>query len=127
VISINCQQKSAEELRRFKQEQWDRNVYPRMVKLEQAAHPEGQWFLGYLTVIDFSIYELVRYMDCIFDGQTATLPKLKDIESRVQELPAIKQYEQSPRAITEWCPTKLLEALKAMTENKDKAATAQAK
>jgi len=79
VITINCQQKSAEELKRFKEIQWTEKVYPRLLKLEQAVVGET-WFLDYLTIIDFSIYELIRYMDCIFDNQTVSLPKLKRIE-----------------------------------------------
>lgn len=74
-----------------------------------------EWFLDYLTIIDFSVYELNRYMDCIFDNQTCSLPKLKRIEERIRELPSIKEYEESSRAIVEWCPTKLLEGLKSMT------------
>jgi glutathione S-transferase len=114
VITINCQQKSAEELRRFKEVQWTEKVYPRLLKLEQAVVGE-HWFLDYLTIIDFSIYELIRYMDCIFDNQTASLPKLKRIETAISCLPAIQDYEQSSRAIVEWCPTKLLEGIKTLT------------
>lgn len=54
------------------------NVYPRILKLEEAAS-DNRWFLDYLTIIDFSIYELIRYMDNIFDGETQTFPKLKRI------------------------------------------------
>ena len=79
VISINCQQKSEEELRLFKLQQWRANVYPRLIKLEQAASDQS-WFLGYLTLIDFSIYELVRYMENIFEKVGESLPKLKKIE-----------------------------------------------
>jgi len=107
VITINCQQKSAEELQKFKLNQWNTHVYPRLMKLEEAAS-DGRWFLDYLTIIDFSMYELIRYMDNIFDGQTACLKKLKRIEKEVLQLEAIKNYEQSSRAIVEWCPTKLL-------------------
>jgi len=37
VISINCQEKSEEELNKFKRQQWKVNVYPRLVKIEQSA------------------------------------------------------------------------------------------
>lgn len=114
VITINCQQKSAEELKRFKDQQWAEKVYPRLLKIEEAVVGK-EWFLDYLTIIDFSVYELNRYMDCIFDNQTCSLPKLKRIEERIRDLPSIKEYEESSRAIVEWCPTKLLEGLKSMT------------
>jgi glutathione S-transferase len=114
VITINCQQKSAEELKRFKEIQWAEKVYPRLLKIEQAVVGK-EWFLEYLTIIDFSIYELIRYMDFIFENQTSSLPKLKRIETAVRNLAPIKEYEESPRAIVEWCPTKLLEGLRSMT------------
>ncbi len=37
VITINCQQKSEEELKKFKKQQWKANVYPRLIKIEEAA------------------------------------------------------------------------------------------
>lgn len=115
VITINCQQKSADQLRRFKEAQWNEKVLPRLIKLEQAASEDG-WFLGYLTIIDFSIYELVRYMECIFENLIGALPKLKRIEKLVGELRQIKEYEVSQRAIVEWCPTKLLAGLNTSTK-----------
>ncbi len=78
-----------------------------MLKIEQTA-TVNSWFLGYLTIIDFSIYELIRYMENIFDELVSDLPRLKRIERMFSGLPAIQEYERSGRAITEWCPTKIL-------------------
>ena len=36
------------------------------------------------------------------------------------ELPAIKHYETSPRAVTEWNPANLLASFKAMLAQKEK-------
>lgn len=41
------------------------------------------------------------------------LPRLKRIEKEVGNLKEIKDYENSARAITEWCPTKILEGMRA--------------
>ncbi len=82
--------------------------------MEQGANEDG-WFLGYLTIIDFSIYELVRYMECIFENLIGALPRLKKIEKAVGELRQIKEYEVSQRAIVEWCPTRLLAGLNTST------------
>lgn len=62
-------------------------------------------------------------MDNIFDNETQTFPKLKRIEQEFYKLPQIFGYENSPRAVTEWCPTKLLESFKAaaMLSNADKS------
>jgi hypothetical protein len=61
VIAINCQQKSAEDIQIIKTNQWKLNVSPRLIKYEEAAK-QDDWFMGYLTIVDFSIYELTKYM-----------------------------------------------------------------
>jgi hypothetical protein len=69
--------------------------------------------LGYLTIIDFSIYELVRYIEMLFPGKTTPLVRLNYIKNRIYELPEIKAYENSPRVITEMDPSTLLKKFKA--------------
>ena len=51
----------------LKKYQWKNNVAPRLQKYEEIAKQDN-WFLGYFTLIDLSMYELVRYMDLIFPG-----------------------------------------------------------
>ncbi len=67
VININCQKKTPQELIELKKNQWKNNVAPRLQKYEEIAK-QDDWFLGYFTLIDLSIYELIRYMDLIFPG-----------------------------------------------------------
>lgn len=62
----------------LKKNQWKYNVTPRLLKYEEIAK-EDTWFLGYFTLIDLSMYELVRYMDLIFPGEMAKFPKLFSI------------------------------------------------
>lgn len=51
-------------------------MLPRLLKYEQFAQGKC-WFLGYLTLIDFSIYELIRYMEMLFSNKIEeNLPKL---------------------------------------------------
>lgn len=40
--------------------------YENYVKSPEVS--ENGWFLGYLTLLDFSIYELIRYMKMLFPG-----------------------------------------------------------
>jgi hypothetical protein len=56
-------------------------------------------------------------MENIFDMVQQDLPNLKRIEKEVGNLKEIKDYETSARAITEWCPTKLLEGMKSLNNN----------
>ena len=100
----------------FKEKQWRESVSGRLQKYESFAH-EGDWFLGYLTIIDFSIYELVRYMELIFPGKLKEFPKILRIKEMISDLPEIRAYEESPRCISETDPTSLLAEL-----NKTKAA-----
>ena len=39
--------------------------------------------MGYLTIIDFSIYELVRYMEMIFEGKMMEFPNLRKITEMI--------------------------------------------
>ena len=68
--------------------------------------------MGYLTIIDFSIYELVRYMEMLFGEKMLEFPNLINIKNMVGALPQIQCYEKSSRAVTEMCPTSLLKQLK---------------
>ena len=68
--------------------------------------------MGYLTIIDFSIYELVHYIELIFGDKIEEFPKLKSITKMVGELPEIKAYEESEKAVREMCPTALLKQVK---------------
>ena len=63
-----------------------------MMKYEQFVKGKC-WFLGYLSIIDFSIYELMRYMEMLFPNTENSLPKLNFIKREVLNLPAIKVYE----------------------------------
>lgn len=73
----------------MKKAQWNNNVSPRLKKYEESAK-NGDWFLGYFTLIDLSIYELVRYMELIFPGEVDSFPKLLAIKERVSDIPQIK-------------------------------------
>lgn len=61
IICINCTNKNGEEFDRFKKKQWENCVFPALEKFEEMVRGNS-FFLDYLTIIDFSIYELIRYM-----------------------------------------------------------------
>lgn len=86
VISINCQKKTESEILKFKEEQWLLYVCPRLKKYEEKAQ-EDDWFMGYLTIVDFSIYELINYMEKIFINKLGHFKKLKNIAQKVGKIP----------------------------------------
>lgn len=51
--------------------------------------------LGYLSLFDFSIYELMHYIVIIFPKQIKDYRKLLEIERKVGDLPEVKAYEES--------------------------------
>lgn len=48
--------------------------------------------LGYLSLFDFSIYELVHYISIIFPKQIQDYKKLLEIEQKIGRIPEIKRY-----------------------------------
>lgn len=91
IINMNCQKKSQEEIRQFKEVQWRNVVAPKLQKYQDYATMD-YWFLEYLTIIDFSIYELMRYMELIFGDKVREFPKLMTITQKIGELPEIRKY-----------------------------------
>lgn len=71
--------------------------------------------MGYLTIIDFSLYELVRYMKMIFGAKMEKFVNLNRITDMLGNLPQIKAYEESDRSIKDMCPTVLLKKIKDNT------------
>lgn len=60
----------------------------------------GEWLLGYLTICDFFIYEMLPYLELFFPGSTGKCTNLRRIATNIGKLEKIKEYEQSDRAIT---------------------------
>ena len=74
--------------------------------------------MGYLSIIDFSIYELMRYMDMLFPGKTEVFTKMTRIKNMIYDIPQIKAYENSSRAIVEMDPSTLMKKFKAQQAKK---------
>ena len=66
--------------------------------------PDTDFFMGYLTICDFFIYELKQYCEIIFPDSMKNCHKLRRIADNVRRLPAISSYEESERAIKNWLP-----------------------
>ena len=70
------------------------------------------FYFGYLTVLDFSIYEIINYFRLLFPHETSRFTKLAQIRDRVAALPEIQAYENSHRAVVEFCPIKYFKKFK---------------
>lgn len=105
IIGTNSVEKpDAKEL----EKQWEKNLKLKLKKYEKACYKNGQWFLGYLTVIDFSIYELVRYMEWMYPGKMKVFESLCSIKAKFSILPEIKAYESSAESVKEMSPQNIL-------------------
>jgi hypothetical protein len=52
----------------------------------------GDWFFGYLSLMDFAIYEIMNHMERIYPNHMGQFPKLLALRSRLGALPAIAAY-----------------------------------
>lgn len=55
------------------------------------------WYLGYLTVADFFIYETTFYMSGLFPADFAKYDQFNDFKQRFEDIPQIKAYKESGR------------------------------
>ena len=72
----------------------------------------GPYFLDYMTIVDFFIYEVVHIMNKVMPEQVQEFPKLCQIHQKMASLPAISNYEKSKRAIQNHCPIDFFEQWK---------------
>lgn len=71
---------------------WEKNIYPKLQELE-AASAGREWFLGYLTVADFGLYEMMNNLLWLFPEIEDKLPNLTALQGRVRALERVKAYE----------------------------------
>ena len=60
----------------------------------------GHFYFGYLTIIDFSVYEIVSYFKRLFPKEINRFPKLLQLKNKVGAIPEIRAYEMSPRKVS---------------------------
>jgi hypothetical protein len=65
---------------------------------------KDSFYLGYLTILDFSMYEIVNHFQLLFPEEIQHFTKLIQIRDRVAALPEIKEYENSCRVVREYSP-----------------------
>lgn len=70
------------------------------------------FFLRYLTLIDFYIYELVYVIMLIDKDKMLEFPNLLSIYYHMREISQIRNYEDSEKAITDICPVEFFQKWK---------------
>jgi len=76
--------------------------------------------MGYLTYADFIIYESVNYLKLLLPHEMERFPHLCGIRDKVASLTAIREYEESRRAVKEFSPIRYFRHFKEKKKRKDK-------
>lgn len=98
LIRATCPNLSPEDAEKEKIELWNTHIREKLKFLE-TYDKIGEWFLGYLTVCDFFIYEMVSYFTLFFPNSMNKCVNLKRIAAQIGKLEKVKSYEESDRAI----------------------------
>ena len=77
---------------------------------KKCAH--NGFYLGYLTILDFLLYEIVNYCEKLFPQKIFKFPNLIQIRNSVLKIPKILEYEKSLRAVRDYCPLRYFNRFK---------------
>ena len=77
---------------------WCKSVRGTLLSYEAGAK-KGEFYLGYLTVIDFIIHEVLDHFKDIFWKERQYFTKLMAISDKIDKLPEIKTFLNSNRNI----------------------------
>jgi glutathione S-transferase len=91
---------------------WETTLKAKFLKLEATV--TDTFYLSYMTVVDFFIYEIVYFFTHEVPQYLADFPKLLHIYERMASIPQIAAYENSPKAIKEICPAEYFNKWKSM-------------
>lgn len=70
----------------------------------EAECPVEGWYYGYLTLMDFVVYELLNLLESVFWEEVGKFSRLKALRARFASIPEIRNYENSSRALSEHSP-----------------------
>ena len=59
---------------------------PLLLKLENEAKPDD-WYLGYISILDFVLYEVIIQINNNYPEELHKFPKLRTIKERVGRIP----------------------------------------
>jgi hypothetical protein len=65
----------------------------------ESISKEENWCLGYISILDFVIYEMINQISKFLPEKIQCFKKLLNVRNKVYELPEIKAYENSEKSI----------------------------
>lgn len=83
---------------------WKNTIQPKLEEYEKDCHEN--YYLGYLSLIDFFLYELIYLLKRIFPEKLNEFTKIKKVFQEFANISEIKSYEESTKAVKEVCPLK---------------------
>lgn len=90
---------------------WASKLEPILNDYEHES-PQVGWYYGYLTVMDFLIYELLNLLESVFPDEVGKFVRLMALRHRFAAIPEIRNYENSSRALEEHCPVRYFSRFK---------------
>jgi len=92
-------------------QQWVSKIEPILISQEKEAK-EDDWYLGYISLIDFTIYLIMTQLDQTFPEEIKKFKKLNALKDKVAKIPEIEEYEKSPRAVKCYNPVEYFNSFK---------------
>ncbi len=75
-----------------------------LLEIHEKETKENDWYLGYLSLMDFIIYLVMNQLEQSFPEVVTKFQKLKALKERVEGIPEIYNYERSSRAVRCYSP-----------------------
>jgi hypothetical protein len=70
---------------------WEAKIQPKLLEIERSCRP-NDWFLGYLTIADFHLYETMNIILWFLPAISQALPNLMNLRERLVSLESIAAY-----------------------------------
>jgi hypothetical protein len=77
---------------------WEEKILPRLAEIERSCR-QDDWYFGYVTVADFSFYEMMNNIEWLFPELVGSFPKLMALRDKVYALDRIRAYETSSNSV----------------------------
>jgi hypothetical protein len=77
---------------------WEEKILPKLLEIERNCK-QDDWYFGYITVADFSFYEMMNNIEWLFPDLAPNFPKLMALRNRVYSLDCIRQFENSNTSV----------------------------
>lgn len=98
TMRLGCPRLNCEDVEKEKMKVWGM-LRERMSLLEKFEKIKNGYYMGYFTICDFFVYELLAYLSLFFECVPSKCVRLKEVANKVATMERIVAYEHSDRVI----------------------------